>query len=226
MLIRDSLQLYREEFGKILLLGLIVIVPIQFLCLLVNNYFYLYYGLSVLYIADLFYGINILIATSLVQIPFIKMLDVYRKREYVEFSSVYGSFWQYGFVVFVMAILYTLGVVTGSFLLIIPGLVLMVLLYAFPFAVVIDGKKWWEGFKQAFQFGKSNFWKLCGIIFGFMIVELAVEWLVQSITFLITDRYIVVATVVMLVNMLFVPLVTFVTGSLYQDWREQSSLAA
>lgn len=226
MLIRDSFQLYHEEFGKILLLGLIVIIPIQFLCLLVNNYFYLYYGLPELYIADLFYGINILIATSLVQIPFIKMLDVYRKREYIEFSSVYGSFWQYGFVVFVMAILYTLGVVTGSFLLIIPGLVLMVLLYAFPFAVVIDGKKWWEGFKQAFQFGKSNFWKLCGIIFGFMIVELAVEWLVQSITFLITDRYIVVATVVMLVNMLFVPLITFVTGSLYQDWREQSSLAA
>lgn len=140
MLIRDSLQLYREEFGKILLLGLIVIVPIQFLCILINNYFYFYYWLPQIHIADLFYGINMLIAGSLVQIPFIKLLDSYRKREYIEFSSAYGSFWQYGFVVFVMSILYTLGVVTGTFLLLIPGLVLMVLFNAFPFAVVLDEK--------------------------------------------------------------------------------------
>jgi hypothetical protein len=221
MLIRDSFQLYREEFGKILMLGLIVIVPIQFLCILINNYLYFYYWLPQIHIADLFYGINMLIAGSLVQIPFIKLFDSYQKREYIEFSSAYGSFWQYGFVVFVMSVLYTLGVVTGTFLLLIPGLVLMVLFNAFPFAVVLDEKKWWEGFKQAFQFGKSNFWKLFGIIFGFLIVELAVEWIVQSITFLFTDRYLVVASVVMLVNMLFVPIVTFATGLLYQEWREQ-----
>ncbi|MBA4600922.1 hypothetical protein [Thermoactinomyces mirandus] len=225
MLIRDSLQLYREEFGKILLLGLLVVFPVQFLCLIINNYLYTYYGSTQIHVAEMFYGISILLATSLVQIPFIKMLECYKKREYIDFARVYGSFWEYGFVVFVMGIIYTLGVTTGTFLFIIPGLIFMVLFYTFPYVVILEKKKWWQAFKLAFQFGKKNFWKLFGIIFGFAIFEWAVEWIVHLLAFLITDRYLVIALAVMFVNMLFVPLFAFINASFYTDWKEQNSCA-
>jgi hypothetical protein len=224
MFIRKSFELYRDQFGKIFLLGLLVILPVQWLCLFIDNYFYAYYGLfGLTYVADFFYGINMLLALSFVQIPFIKMLSCYVKGEPIYFSQVYGSVWENGFVVFVMGILYSIGVGTGTLLLIIPGIILMVLLYSFPYVVVLERKRWGKAFKQAYQFGKSNFFKLLGIIFGFSLIEWIIEWGVEGLTLLFTNRYLIISLVLMLANMLFVPLFAFINASFYLKWKERSS---
>lgn len=224
MFIQNAFQLYRDHFGKIFLLGLLVVFPVQVLCLIIDNYFYAYYELfGLIYVADFFYGINMLLALSFVQIPFIKMISCFTKGEPIYFSKIYGSVWENGFVVFMMGILYAIGVGTGTLLLIIPGIILMVLLYSFPYAVVLERKKWGKAFKLAYEFGKSNFFKLLGLILGFSLVEGIVEWGVEELTLLFTHRYITIVVVTMLANMLFVPLFAFINASFYLKWKERSS---
>lgn len=144
-----------------------------------------------------FMEINILLATSVVQIPFIKMLEYDRNREYIDFARVYGSFWEYGFMVFVMGMIYTPGITTGTFLFINPGVHIHGSVLFFPVCRHFGKEKMGQAFKLAFQFGKKNFWKLFAIIFGFAVVEWAIEWIAQMLAFLITDRYLVIALVVM-----------------------------
>lgn len=141
MLIRDSFRVYREEFGKIMLLGLLIILPVYFLCTLINNYFYTYYGImGLFFIGEFFSSINIIIATAFLQLPFIRLIIGYKKGEYIPFSQLFGDVLKYGFVVFIMSILYGMAIGVGLFLFIIPGFIIMILFHAFPYSVVIEEK--------------------------------------------------------------------------------------
>ncbi len=135
MIIRSSLKLYKQEFGRILLLSLLITLPVQLIAMFFTNYFYSYYGiLNLVYVADCFFAFIILLSISLVQIPFIRVFQLHLGQEPVRISEAIDSLMKSGFMVYVMGILYAICVVIGSLLFVIPGLILMVLLYAFPFA--------------------------------------------------------------------------------------------
>lgn len=222
MVIRSSLQLYKQEFGRILLLGLLVTLPVQLIAMFFTNYFYTYYGiLNLVYVADWFFAFIILLSISFVQIPFIRLFQLHISREPVKVSKTIDSLMKSGFTVYVMGILYAICVVVSSLFFIIPGLILMVLLYAFPYAVVMEGEKWGSAFKLAIQFGKDNFFRLLGIILGFSLVEMTVEWIIEFGVLSLTHNFLIISLVLLTVNMFFIPLFSFINGFVYAKWAGQ-----
>ncbi|MBA4601288.1 hypothetical protein [Thermoactinomyces mirandus] len=222
MVIRSSLQLYKQEFGRILLLGLLVTLPVQLIAMFFTNYFYTYYGiLNLVYVADWFFAFIILLSISFVQIPFIRLFQLHISREPVKVSKTIDSLMKSGFTVYVMGILYAICVVVSSLFFIIPGLILMVLLYAFPYAVVMEGEKWGSAFKLAIQFGKDNFFRLLGIILGFSLVEMTVERIIEFGVLSLTHNFLIISLVLLTVNMFFIPLFSFINGFVYAKWAGQ-----
>ncbi|MGA8941471.1 MAG: hypothetical protein WB502_01940 [Thermoactinomyces sp.] len=222
MVIRSSLQLYKQEFGRILLLSLLITLPVQLIAMFFTNYFYSYYGiLNLVYVADWFFAFIILLSISFVQIPFIRLFQLHIDHQRAEISEAIDSVLKNGFMVYVMGILYAICVVVGSLFLIIPGLILMVLLYAFPYAVVMEEEKWGSAFKLAIQFGKDNFFRLLGIILGFSLVEMTVERVIEFVILSLTNNFLIISLVLLAVNMFFIPLFSFINGFVYAKWSGQ-----
>lgn len=222
MIIRSSLKLYRQEYKRILLLSLLITLPVQLIAMFFTNYFYSYYGiLNLVYVADWFFAFIILLSISFVQIPFIRLFQLHLGQEPVRISESIDSLMKSGFMVYVMGILYAICVVVGSLFFIVPGLILMVLLYAFPYAVVMEEEKWGSAFKLAIQFGKDNFFRLLGIILAFSLVEMAVERVIELGVLSLTHNFLIISLVLLTVNMFFIPLFSFINGFVYAKWTGQ-----
>src|SRR5690606_9656782 len=80
-------------------------------------------------------------------------------------------------------------------------------------------RHWWKGFKRAFVTGKAHFFQLFLIILLFGVMEMIVGFVAQIGTLLLTNRFIVIALVQLGLNLLYVPLFTFVITYFYIEWN-------
>ena len=84
---------------------------------------------------------------------------------------------------------------------------------------VIEKEHWWKGFKRAFGMGKTHFFQLFLVILLFSVFEMVVGFAVQVGTLFLTNRFIVIALVQLGLNLLYLPLLTFVITYFYIDWN-------
>ena len=142
--LREALRIYKENIYKILILGFTVMLPVQILLTLSSNYFYFNLGmLDLLFIADLINGIFVLISVSVLSIPFIQLSKDSYLDEEPSLASAFDALMKYMFPVYVIGVLYALGVALGMFAFIIPGILISVLFLAFPFVFVVEEEKSW-----------------------------------------------------------------------------------
>ncbi|MBS7531746.1 hypothetical protein IC619_014825 [Hazenella sp. IB182353] len=224
--LKQSLAFYREHFFKILLIGSVFVLPVLFLGFLVIGVIYKYYNLyNLTLLADAFYSFAILLTIMFVQIPFVQMVKDEVLEDGLSLRSAFVSILKYGFIIYVMGIFYAIAVIIGSILFIIPGFIIMVLLFSFPQAIILEEEKWKEALKSAFQFGKQNLFKLLIFILLFTIGEWVVEFVVQFVTInFITLRYLYIILILLFTNMLFIPLFSFITSFKFLDWSGEIDL--
>lgn len=221
-LIRETWLIYRENILKILLVGMTMMFPIQWAYLIISNFFYVYFwSQGVIFWGQLFHALLILVTLSLVQLPFIQLALQDMEEAETTLGRVFGSFLQHAFPVYLTSLVYVLLVTVGVFILVIPGLIVMVLFYLFPYAVVIEGKKGLQSLTRAFQLAKSHFFTLSGILIGFGIIEWLITEALLFVIFQFTTRYLVAALFQMFLNMLFIPFLVFVLTIKYTEWSTQ-----
>lgn len=126
------------------------------------------------------------------------------------------------FPVYIMSVIYAFFVMTGLFFLIIPGLIIMILFYLFPYVSAVEGLSGWQGFKRSLEVGKSNFFKLMGVVLLFAVIEWIFEFGALLGSVFITTHFFTIALVQIGLNTLFIPFYTFVISGYFLDWTGNS----
>lgn len=218
--IRDAFRLMKHRFWTVLILGLLLITPVYFFALIFTNYFFRYYGaLDLIFIAHFFRAFLVLLALSVSQIPFIELAFWDAMGKDIRFKDGIRSILEHIFPVYIMGILYAFLSAFGGLLFIVPGILIAVWLYLFPYVAVIEKKHWWKGFKRAFYMGKEYFFQLFLITFLFGLFEMIIEYIVLNGTLYLTTRFFAIALVQLGLNLLLLPLFTFVITYYYIEWN-------
>lgn len=217
--LKAALRIYRENIHKILILSFTIMLPIQMLLILSSNYFYFNLGmLDLLFIADLINGIFVLISVSVISLPFIQLAKNAYLYEEVSLSSACDALMRYMFPVYVISIFYALGVALGMFALIIPGVLISVLFFAFPFVFVIEEGTWKESIKKSFEFGRSHFTFLLLVFLLFGLMEWFMLISTTLVTNLITSSYVIIVGMNFLASVFYYPIFYLYIAVKYLDW--------
>jgi hypothetical protein len=214
--IKEAWGLYRSEFGKILGITLLLIVPMQLVSLYVENYFHTMFSLLNLNMFGyLFVSFFSLIFLSLFQLPFIEMAVRDEKNESIRLGEVISGTLIAAFPVYLMSVIYALIVTFGFLFFIVPGLILMVLLFMFPYVAVIEKEYWFQGLKSALEFGREHFFRLMAMVLLLQLAEWVVEFLILLGTYQLPLGFLHIALIQILLNSLFLPFFTFVIARYY-----------
>ncbi|MBA4496402.1 hypothetical protein ACFO25_00640 [Paenactinomyces guangxiensis] len=216
--IKNSLIIYQENWLKIILLGLFMVIPVQLINLFLSNYFlnlFDIYGIPVYgFFFILFFNV---ISLCLVQIPFICLSYEDIVNRTVKLSRVIVRTLEYSFPIYVLALIYALLVVVGSAMLLIPGILILIVLFLFPYVVIFKEKLWWSGFKEAFHFGKRHFLRIFAFIMIIQVIELAAASLAYFGTEMLAPWFLAHAFVQILINTLILPILVFTLSSYYTE---------
>lgn len=217
---KEALLLMKERFLTILALGAIIITPIYLFNQVFVNYLYRYYGsMDLFFIADFFHVILILTGLSVAQIPFIELAYRDVMGEDIRFKDGIRSFMEHVFPVYVMGLIYAVLSAVGGLLLILPGILIAIWFFLFPYVAVIEHQHWWKGYKWAFVTGKKYFFKLLLVILLYGLFEMIVGTVANVVTLFLTERLLVVTLIQLVLSYVFVPLFTFLITYFYIDWN-------
>ncbi|MDR6227037.1 hypothetical protein [Desmospora profundinema] len=133
MTIKDAFGFYISHLGKILTVAITLVFPIQLFCFIFSmivSLFYDYYGIF----GAVFNMFLFLTCLFLSQVPFIQLMFQDVLEGEVELKQLYKRFFQLFFPVLMMSILFGIAVVIGLTFLIIPGIILFLVLFLFPYS--------------------------------------------------------------------------------------------
>lgn len=219
--VRDALRLFRENVWQVFLVILLFVVPIQMVYTLAVNYMTLpFQVLGIPLWPALIKSFFMFIALFLIQLPFISMALQYARNEDIRLGKTLADAFQPMLSIYVMSFFVSFLIVTGSLLLIIPGLVLFLLFLGISYAAIIDGKTWLQGVKQSFAFGSSHFFKLLGLLFVFAVLGLITSFAVLFVLYLVTGFYLILNVSVIITNSLLFSILFFTVSFYYLDWSD------
>jgi len=221
--LKEGFRFYQEHFGKIVLINVTLVFPLLAFQLWISNYFYVIYEAMGYPGIGLIYGAMFnLVIFSLIQLPYIRLALLYWKGDFIRLSDAYKCFLENMFSVYIMSLLYVFFVGVGTLLFIIPGLLVLVCLFAFPYTVAIENKRGWHGWKYTAEVGKKCFFRILGVLLAFGLSQWLVELIVMIGSLWLFDRFITIALIQMGLSMLFLPLFVFIFTNLYLEWTGAS----
>lgn len=223
---RFTWELYTGKFEKLLVLMLFTTLPLLLIHSFVMNYIYAitpnFFG--VYSIADIYYGYMTILLYLFAQIPIIRF--VFNEYEGADYS-LKNSFFIFlinGFTIFAFACIFAFLSTIGFMFFVIPGLVLLSLVFPIPYISIFDGKSVWKSFKEGFRLGKKHFFKLFLIIFFSGVAELLFGIFVTAQLFNITSSYAAQIITQMVLNLLFYPFIIILLTSYIIKWREEQEV--
>lgn len=220
--LRYTWNLYTGKFEKLILLMLGTTLPLLMVHSFITNYIYtITPSFSPVYsFADIYYGLLTVLLYLYAQVPYIRF--VY--NEYVgNEHSLRDSFYQFlvnGFTIFLFACIFSVFTTIGFMLFLLPGIILLSLVFPIPYISIFDEKSVWKSFKEGFRLGKKHFLKLFLIIFLSGMVELLFGIFITAQLFNITSSYAAQIITQMVLNLLFYPFIIILLTSYIIKWRE------
>jgi len=128
--------------------------------------------------------------------------------------------------VLVAQTLYLLGMMAGMVLLIVPGLILALMWLLVTQVLVVEGLGLRQAFGRSRALTKGHRWTLLGLLVGYTLVVVALEWIIFRITAPSTTFVLAAAKpinaygVVPLITTLLAPVSTVVSTAIYLRLRE------
>lgn len=139
--VKETFSLYVNNFWKITLLALTICLPFLLVHGFTSNvvYYYVSYTPAEIFgdYTNLFLSMVFFV---LVQIPLIKFIQMELNGEENQLSSSYRTFFKYGFMAFLFAILYISLIVVGITLFVLPGIIVLILFYFTPYVMIYKKK--------------------------------------------------------------------------------------
>ncbi|GAA0588689.1 hypothetical protein GCM10009001_00710 [Virgibacillus siamensis] len=218
----NAWEVYTGKFEKILVLMLTTTVPLLMLHSFITNYIYaITPSYSAVYsFADIYYGLLTLMFFLYAQVPYIQF--VYNEYKGIENNLGHSifSFLTKGFTVFVFACIVSFLTTIGFMLFLIPGLIVLSLLFPIPYISVFDNKSVWKSYKEGLRIGKKNFFKIVLILMLTGTIELLIGIFITFQLFNITSSFAAQMITQMTLNILCFPFIVILITSYIIKWRE------
>lgn len=216
--VTKAIDLYKRQLGKIIVISLVLIAPMEMLNLFLSNYIAKLYGFLNL---DLFYGWFVgffnLIFFMLFQIPYICMAYKDRLKEDYSIGDILAFTLEKALPIYIVSIFSALLVTLGLVFFVVPGILILIYVTPFPYVAVIENEFWWKGFKSAIRFAQAHLFGWAGVVLAFQWME----WLIGFGLLLMSNFYIhhfgFAALSQIVLNMLFIPFFTFVVTNYYME---------
>ncbi|MFC4558651.1 hypothetical protein ACFO3D_10565 [Virgibacillus kekensis] len=219
-------EIYTGKFEKLLVIMLLTTLPLLIVHSLVTNYVYAITPnlIGVYSVADIYYGFLTLLLYLFAQIPYISfVLAEYEGNEHSLKHALY-IFIINGFTIFLFSCIVSLISTIGFMLFVVPGLILLSLVFPIPYISIFDEKSVWKSFKEGFRLGKKHFFKLLLIVFISGMAELIFGIFVTAQLFNITSSYAAQIITQIVLNLLFYPFIIILLTSYMIKWREKQEV--
>ncbi|MBA4603912.1 hypothetical protein [Thermoactinomyces mirandus] len=216
---KSAFSFYARHWKKVLLFGITILLPLSVIETFVSNYFFNLFSLVGLptmgsFPQFIFSTVFLMIA----QIPFIYLVRQEITGQNATIGQAFEIFFTNMFPVYVMGVLLALLTIAGTMLLIIPGLIILTLLIVYPYVVVSDELRWFNGLKKTVEIVKNHFFSVLGVTMVAGILTMVINFLFLFATLLVTKVYWMIVLVQLLLKMLIVPYFTFLIGSCFEEW--------
>lgn len=155
---------------------------------------------------------------NLIQLPFISMAVQTIWGESLKIGRIYRIFIVNAIPTILISVLYLLGTAVGLIFLIIPGIFMLALTLMFPYIMVIERKKGTDIFKRTFAMGRSHIVDFALLVIGLLAINAIVWYVVSNGLALFESNPLTFMVLRMAVNVLLIPLFTFVVTLYYSDW--------
>ncbi|MCM3719801.1 hypothetical protein [Fictibacillus phosphorivorans] len=222
----NSFKVYKDNFKKILILGISIILPIQLLFTFATNLVALPFAIFGFSLWETMVQVFFTVITFfLIQLPFTNLFELDFKDEEYKLKDIYIKTLQRGYMVYILSLLSAVLIIAGLLFFILPGVLLMILLIAIPQAIVLENKLWWNSVKRSMKFAKQNFWKLLGVILLFTVMDLVVSFIAYFLTALTSNLFIVLNSFIIVGNAIILPYFIFMLSTLYKNWISEYSNA-
>lgn len=220
--IKNTIYLYINNFEKIALLSLTICLPFLLLHEFTSNLIYAYVNFTPAQsFGDFSNLFLIMVFFVLVQLPFIQLVQCDFNDDEGVLKKCYQTFLQYGFSIFVFAVLYIILVIAGLTLFILPGVILLILFYLTPYVMVYKKSNPFKSMKIALRFGRKHFFQILGILLFMGTVELCLGYILLILVSKITLAYLAIFFSQLLLNLVLFPFFTFFTTFCFNKWIEQ-----
>lgn len=214
---KQAYSLYAEQLFMAVAILLGFVLPIQLIHhFALGNFAYMDWSQTPVLVKIMDAGLYLL-EIWLVQIPFISLAAQKAKGKKATIREVLHSTIVYLVPVCAVGVLYTLGVLLGLTLLILPGCLLLILLLLYPQVAVVEGLTVRLGLKRAFYLGKVHFVQLSVLIVSFVLVESLVALFLQYGLGSQTQLSILLPLRLVLQSLLL-PLFAFIVTLKYVEW--------
>lgn len=224
--IKYTWEMYTGKFEKLLIIMLTTTLPLLLVHSFITNYIYAITPnpFGAFSVADIYYGLLTVLLYLFAQIPYIRfVLNEYEGNEH-SLRNAFYSFTANGFTIFLFACIVSIFSTIGFMFFLLPGLVLLSILFPIPYISVFDEKSVWKSFKEGFRLGKKHFIKLLLIIFLSGALELLFGIFVTSQLFNITSSYAAQIITQIVLNLLFYPFIIILLTSYIIKWREEQEV--
>lgn len=221
--IREAISLFSSRFEHILLLGITIVFPLLIMHSFLSNYIIAvtptFFGTTI--IADVYISFLTVLFLLYAQVPFIRyMFNEYQGNDR-NLQNTYYFFFANGFEFFLFAVIASLVTTLGLVLFLLPGLIIITLLYPIPFVASMENKSVWKSIKTGIRLGKKHFFKLFILICLLALIELLISSGITILIHSLTTSFAAQILSHMLLNLIFFPVITLIIGGYIIKWREE-----
>ncbi|TCP69232.1 hypothetical protein [Baia soyae] len=198
----STFQIIKEHWRKLIMIQLILYLPLYIGLYFVVNIFLIQANLAGLgFLGPIFNMIFTLIAWGMVQIPLVLLVASEYKEEQVTAGSILIRSIEKTFYVYLFAIIFSLMVILGMMLVILPGLIAFIFFFFYPQFILLYGQKGWRAMKESARFMQKNLLKSLGYLIIFAVVIAVIEAIALFVTLQFSNAVWAVVLVQTLMNM-------------------------
>ncbi|WP_077210659.1 hypothetical protein [Bacillus dakarensis] len=220
---QEAFKLYKNNFLRVLLIGITVLLPIQLIYTILINYVampFQYFNLPLW--TSIFQSIFMLMSVFVMFIPLISMVAQDTRTSSVKTGKLYGDTIRYAFFAYLISIPVSILITTGLLVLIVPGIILLVLLIGIPFVTVIEDERPKSVIKKSISFGKENFLSICGILLSFAAFDVVGTYLVTFAASVLNGQMAFANWLMIILNIFVLPLFVFTIAKAYLNWNGET----
>lgn len=224
--LRYTWEIYTRKFEKVLVLMLTTTLPLLLLHSYAVNYIYTVTpSVDPTYsFADIYYALLTILFFLFAQIPYIRFIyNEHTGHEYSLLNSIY-EFLARGFTIFLFACIISLIATVGFMIFVLPGLILLAVVFPIPYISIFDEKSIWKSYREGIRLGKRNFVKIFLIIIITGLFEALVGAFVTINVFDISPSFAAQIITQMVLNLLYFPFVIMLLTSAIMKWRAQQDM--
>lgn len=221
MEIRNALIMFKNTFVQNAVLMITLIIPLHLFLFILGNIYFSHFASQYMFTKGIMVG-KLLnwVGLFLIQVPFIRIASQELLEGFSDVKSAFISMIEHLFSIYVIGFVYSFLVNLGMVFYVIPGLIIMILFFLYPYALVIDNLTWWAGIKKAFRIGRKHFFSLLMIVLSISSVQFLVELCAMYLGMQFTNRVLVLFLIQSLIPCFFIPLLSFIVTRKYIEWTD------